>query len=200
MNRRCAVGAMVAVLSLVFRPAWGGSPSGKSRTFLAGEITMSADLPTTDTPSFTSTPINPLKKGDQVAAMTSEDQAWSVAKLKMQVGKTEVAYPVLAIIKCADDDFRTLFPATFKAKKEIKAGETLHADGYSIESSRAIKAGDSIPVTFASNSYLSLEASEGNKDQKSAKPWLIVFKEDMKPETRSLAIEAWRIVTEHVAE
>jgi hypothetical protein len=199
----------LALLSILFTTAGPQSAvaqisinsdaSGKSRTFMVGEITMRADLPTTNTASFTSTPVHPLKKGDKVAAMTAQDQAWSVDRHPLQVGRVDIAYPVLATVKCSDGNFRTLYPAILKAKKDIRAGETLHADGYSIESSHAIMAGDSIPIIVVSSSYLSLEASEGSKVQSQAKPWLTVFKEDMKPEERSSAIEAWRIEAEHVS-
>ena len=162
--------------------------SGKTRTFLGGTISISGDIQTIETNSFTCTPVQPFKKGDKVAAMVSDDQAWSVDKMPLQVGTSQVQYPILAMVKCSGD-FHIIFPAVLKAKIDIKAGGALKADGYQIEAKRAVKAGESISVLLIDDSLLSVEASD-------AKPWFTAYKDDTKPSDRAALVEAWKVENE----
>jgi hypothetical protein len=54
--------------------------SGKTRTFLAGQLSVARDITSVENKSFVCTVLVPLKKDDTIAAMTSEDQAWSIQK------------------------------------------------------------------------------------------------------------------------
>jgi hypothetical protein len=171
--------------------------SGKTTTFLAGEISIGGDIAAIETKSFTCTPVQPLKKGAKVAAMLSDDQAWSADTHTLQIGTNQVAYPILAMVK-SSDGFHSLFPAVLKAKTDIKAGETLRSDGYQIEAKRAVKAGDSIPVLFIGDSLLSVEAATGAKNKGEAEPWFAAYKDDTKASDHAALVEAWRLENEHV--
>jgi hypothetical protein len=202
---------VVVTLATLVVPAWSnhafcqGIPSvsistdksGKTRTFLAGAISIRGDISALETKSFTCTPVYPLKKGDKVAAMVSDDQAWSPDTHLLQVGTNQVAYPIFAMVKSADG-FHSVFPAILKAKTDIKAGETLRSDGYQIEAKRAVKAGDSIPVLFVGDSLLSVEAATGAKNKGEAEPWFAAYKDDTKASDRAALVEAWRLENEHV--
>src|SRR5579859_4638480 len=102
------------------------------RTFFAGEVSIGGDISAVETSSFTCTPVQPFKKGDKVAAMVSDNQAWSVDKRSLQVGSNKVAYPILAMVKSAES-FVVIFPGVLKAKTDINVGETVRSDGYQIE-------------------------------------------------------------------
>ena len=170
----------------------------KSRTFFAGEISMKADLSATETKLFTCTPVQPFKKGDKVAAIVSDDQAWSVDKLPLQVGTNQVPYPVMASVK-SSDGFHSIFPAVLKAKTDIKAGETLRSDGYQIETKRAVKASETISVLVIGGSAIfSVEAAEGAKDRGVAKPWFTAYKDGTKLSDSAPLLEAWRLENDHV--
>ena len=170
-------------------------PSGKSRAFLSGAISISGDIQTIETKSFTCIPVKAFKKGDKVAAMLSDDQAWSVDKMPLQVGTNKVQFPILAMVKCSDG-FHGIFPAVLKMKADVVAGETLKADGYQIDSNRAVKAGNSISVLLIGDSLLSAEAAEEVKNKSESKPWFTAHKDEMKPGERAALVEAWRIENE----
>ena len=174
-----------------------GGTAGTHKAFLAGAISIDGDISTVETKSFTCTPLFPLKKGDKVAAMLSDDQAWSVDKLPLQVGAIQIAYPILAMLKSADA-FHALFPAILKTKAEIKVGETLHADGYRIEAKRAFRVAESIPVLRVGDSFLSVEAAAGVKEKGKEGPSFAAYKEDTKANEVGALVEAWRIENEHV--
>jgi hypothetical protein len=187
--------------------------TGKSRTFLGGQLQMSADFQAFENNSFSYTPVQPLRKGDVVAAMVSEGQAWSVdtagARQRVQdekgyptKGRTSsgevttmlAEYPVAAIVKTSDGKFCALHPAILKAKIDTKAGNVVHSDGYQIEVQRSFKAGEAIPVLVVGDGILSIEATHVD----GSKPSFAAFKDDMKPNARASAIEAWRTAKEHV--
>jgi hypothetical protein len=174
-----------------------GGTAGTQKAFLAGAISIGGDISTIETKSFTCTPLFPLKKGDKVAAMLSDEQAWSVDKLPLQVGTIQVAYPILAMLKSADA-FHAIFPAVLKTKAEIKVGETLRADGYRIEAKRAFRAGESIPVLRVGDSFLSVEAGAGLKDKGKEEPLFAAYKEDTTISEVVALVEAWRIENKHV--
>jgi hypothetical protein len=173
--------------------------SGKARSFVAGEISVSGDIPAIETKSFTCTPVRKFKKGDKVATMTSADgdQAWSVEEHSFRVGTNQVAYPILALVKCSDGA-HGLFPSVLKINTDIRVGETLKSDGYQIEAMRAVKAGESISVLRSGESLLSVETADAGKDRSEAKPWFTAFKDDVKASARAALVEAWRTVNEHV--
>jgi hypothetical protein len=207
ISRLAAATLLILVAMAWSRPAFcQGIPSismstdknGKTRTFLAGAISIRDDLSAIETKSFTCTPVYPLKKGDKVAAMISDDQAWSADTHSLLVGTNQVAYPILAMVKFADG-FHSVFPAILKTKTDIKAGETLRSDGYQIEAKRAVKAGESIPVLFIGDSLLSVEAVEGTKNKSETKPWFTAYKDDTKASDRSALVGVWGLVNEHVA-
>ncbi len=171
---------------------------GKSRTFLAGAFELGADVLTNDSKAFTCAPVRPLKKGAKVSAMTSEDQAWSVAKHSFKVGEKNVRYPVVGMAKCSDGNFQRFIAATTTVKVDIKAGEVLHSDGFQIEAKKDIKAGESFPTIIVGDSPMSIEpAPQAKDDTAKPKPCLTIFKDDVKPNARSVSLEAWGISKEH---
>lgn len=169
--------------------------TSNARAFLAGQTSINgdiaADLPTFEKGILTCALVQPLKKGDVVAVMVSEDQAWSI-------DKTPAGYPIVATVKTSDGEFRSLFPAVLKATISIKAGTVLHSGHYDIETMRSIKDGDSIPVIFTGRSLLSVGAVEGTRKGGEAQPWFTVFQVEAKPDDRRGAIEAWRIENDYV--
>jgi hypothetical protein len=90
------------------------------RTLLAGGISVTGDISAIETKSFTCTPVQLFKKGDKVAAMVSQDKMWSIDKLPLQVGKSQVTYPILAIVKSLDGFYNIISPAVLKTKIDIK--------------------------------------------------------------------------------
>jgi len=170
--------------------------TGKSRTFLAGELTISQDITAVlhafDNPIFTCTLVNPIKKGDVVAAMVSDDQAWSI-------DKTQMGYPILGMMKSSDGEFHSAFPAVLKVKIAVKPGTVLHSGKYNIEATQSIKAGASIPVFLVDNALLSINASRGIRNGSKAQPFFMVFASNAKPDEQRAVIEAWRIEKNHVS-
>ena len=175
-----------------------GPASGGSKTFFAGSFKISQDvgavLRTLDNNSFACTLIQPLENGTEIAAMTSEDQAWSIAK-------TPGGYPIEGMVKSSDGKFRSIFPAVLKAKVDIRAGAVLHSGRYDIETQRPIKAGDSIPALFiGGRSLLSIDSSGVAGRASAARPWFTVFEGDAKPDERRAVVEAWAVEENHVAD
>jgi len=127
--------------------------------------------------------------------MTSEDQAWSLAKHSMQVGARQIDYPIWAMVKCADG-WHTIFPAVLKLKTDIKPGAVVRVDGFQIDSKRAARAGDSISiilVAFAGGfSMVSIQTQQSS-------PWFTAYKDDLAPAGRPAALEAWRAALDYVA-
>lgn len=175
--------------------------SGKSRTYLLGSISMGADLPIVETSMFKCTPVLPLKKGDEIAAMTSVDGAWSVTSKPLQVGSKTVEYPVMATLKCSHG-VHSVFLALMSLKSEIKAGQKTIADGYQIEAKRAVRVGDSISVLVIPQSPLfgivAIEDTKESSKKGEAEPIFIAQKAEANPEDKAVLIEAWRLVREHV--
>jgi len=169
--------------------------TSNARAFLAGQTSIdgdvAADLPTFENGILTCALVQPLKKGDVVAVMVSEDQSWSI-------DRTPTGYPIVATVKTSDGKFRSLFPAVLKAMISIRAGTVLHSGHYDIETMRSIKDGDSIPVVFTGRSLLSVGAVEGTRKGGEARPWFTVFEADAKPDDRRGTIEAWRIENDYV--
>jgi hypothetical protein len=158
--------AAVAIGIVIFwnaQPAISIPADSNARTFLAGEITVSVDLASVANKAFTFTLVHPLKAGDVIAAMTSDDQAWSIDKIPLLIGTNKVQYPILASIKSSDGNFHTVLPGVLKSKVSINAGVAVHFGGYQIDVDRPVKAGESISsllVAFAGGySFLSVEAA-----------------------------------------
>jgi hypothetical protein len=161
----------------------------KPRAFLAGAISISGDIPAIETKSFTCTPIHLFKKGDKVAAMMSDDGALSVAKLPLQVGASQVAYPNLAIVKSSGAFYRPV-PALLKTKTDIKSGVTVRLDGYTVETRRTVKSGDIIAVLIISDSLLSAETAEGAKGRSETQPWFAAYKDATNLSDRAASVNA----------
>jgi len=195
INMKTTINRPLALLCIAL--ACGGGRATFAQTFLAGKITVKGDIPAIDNKAFACTQVR--VKGEEFASMTSEDQAWSIDKMPLLIGTTDVGYPMMAMLKCSDGNFCDVFPVILKAKIEIKAGELIHSDGYAIDVKRSVKAGDSIPAIRVGKTFvLSVEAAEGAKTSGEAEPWFTALKEDTKANDRSTAIEAWRIETAHV--
>jgi hypothetical protein len=172
--------------------------TGKSRTFLAGNIQISQDVAAAlhafDGSIFTCTLVHPLVKGQIIAAIVSEDQGWSIEK-------TPSGYPIQGMVKSSNGEFHSLFPAILKAKIDIKPGAVLHSGNYNIETNQFVKAGDSIPVFLVGKrAILSIKAAEGAGNGSKIQPLLMVFASDAKPDERRAAVEAWQIEKKHVSQ
>lgn len=171
---------------------------GKYRTFLAGQVDVKSDLDAgAEYNWFGYKAAHPLKKGDKIATQMSEDQIWSMERHSMQVGMKQAEYPIIAEVKGADGKFRSLLPAILKVKSDISPGSVIQADGFELETKRLLKAGDSISMLLVGNALLSIEAAEGSNQTDGARPFFTVFKTGTQPDERVLAMESWRIVTEH---
>ena len=197
--------------------------NSKTKMLLAGQLEIALDFQAVENNSFSYTPVQPLMKGDVVAAMVSEDQAWSIntagerqsrqdEKGYPSKGRTSsreltavlATYPVVAMVKTSDGKVHSLYPAIFKAKTDIKAGDVVDSEGYQIETRRSVKAEEPVPVlivedgtgrTPVASAILSLEAALSP----ALKPSLAAFQDSMKQKDRASAIEAWRTEKEHVA-
>lgn len=183
--------------------------SGKTRTFLASQFTIPTGFSglfyNVDNSIFTCTLVQPLKEGDTIATIASHDQSWSAAKTPLLIGTDRVQYPIFATMTFSNGNTRAPLPAVLKFKIDIKAGAVLHstADAKSntfiIETKKAIKAGDSIPVLFINGpSILSVEATAKTKASSGSQPWFIAFVTESKPDDKRESIEAWRIEKDYV--
>lgn len=166
-------------------------------------VTLSGDIDGVTNKAFICRLLHPLKKGDKLDSRMSFalGQGWAFQTCPMRIGTQQVAYPISALVRCSDGKAQNLFPAVMEVKIDIKAGEVVHSEGYQIESSRSVKAGESIPSLFVGeSSVLSIETAEGTNTTKDVRPCITAFKEDVKPNDRSTAIEAWRIEKERVGQ
>lgn len=152
-----------------------------------------------ETKAFTSTPAQSIKTDAKLPAMfevgktMEENKLWSVSKTSLQVGNSQVTYPIVALMKG-----RALIAEVLKVKTDIKAGEVLREDNYEIRVSRTVKTGDVVPVLRIigdrSIALLSIEASSDGK------PWFIAAESDLRPGALPLNIEVWEIERQHVAQ
>jgi hypothetical protein len=176
-----------------------------------GQIDVSFDFSAFERKAFTCTPVQPLSKGDVLAAMGSGDGSWIVNTVADRQGKEGVAdlpsgpggemlaaYPIIAMLRTSDSRVHILLPVILKSKTDINAGKALHSGGYQIEASRSVKEGESICVIYDSGVLMSVEASGAAPKGGRPKPWFTVFKDDSKLKDRASAIEAWRIEKRHV--
>jgi hypothetical protein len=194
MSIALSIGWSTVLLAQIPAISMSRGPDGKMRTFLAGQVSIGADITPVDNKTFTCSTVQPLKKGDNIAAKTSDDQAWSADKYSFKIGDNTVNYPIMAMVKCSDGNFQVLFAATTTIKVDIKAGEVIHSEDFEIEAKRAVKAGEIIPTILVGNSPISIEAGPQAKDSSDKpKPFLTIFKDDVKKEDRALALEAWEV-------
>ena len=144
--------------------------------------------------AFACTPVHPLKKGDTLAADISNYEIWGREHAQLSVGTYNVKHPILGLVaetfkdKDGSEYFKyvTVYPTVCKAKTDIKAGVALHSSGYVIETSRSVKAGDSIPAVCVYGDEI-LSVGAGSE----ARPWFTAFPEGTKSDPRSHAIEVW---------
>ncbi len=182
--------------------------SGKTRTFLASQLTVSKGLAdmfsTVDINLFTCTLVQPFKEGDLIGAMASQDQAWSISTVALSVGTKDIQYPIMAELQGSDGGMRGLSPAMLTFKTDIKAGDVLHSNDFDIETKRSFKAGDSIPVLYIQGGsglwLLSVEAADATVPMTESKPLFtaISISKDATPDNRRATIEAWRTENGHV--
>jgi len=212
VHKKAVFAIAARVLVGLVELAWIGGPTvasaqnsqpsttvGGGHAFLAGEISVGGDISVIETKLFTCTPVQLFKKGDKIPAMLEIEQTgnkeWSISNHPLQIGTSQVAYPIAAIVTTSDGVGYALFPAVLKAKTDIEAGKMLHSDGYQIETRRAVKAGDSISVFFiigsGAYSLLSIETAGDGK------PWFSAFTDDMKLNARTSALETWQITRAH---
>jgi hypothetical protein len=169
--------------------------TANAQVSMAGAMFVPKDFKTTfatiDNEAFTCTLVDDwmrtkAKEGDQLAAMVSRGQAFSMDE--------EAGFPTLAMITGADGVMRVLMPAVVKFKIDVKVGAVLHLNGYDIHTSRTIKAGDSIPVLYINGpAILSVGAAGGVKAGARATPWFSAFRTDAT--NRAATIGVWRIET-----
>lgn len=177
-------------------PAWIVR-SGK--IYAASQITNDIDPPEVDKSTFTWKMVHPLKKGSLAFMERGEkgqNVAWSVSTYSFDVGQNRVSYPIEAIVPpCSGGWCHLMLLGIFKAKIDIKAGDTLRMDGYQIRAGRTVRAGDTIPVlSWGYTEYLSIEAANDGE------PWLTAFRDETNPSDRASTLEAWRTENERVAE
>ena len=126
---------------------------------------------------------------------------WSEDTVQLEDGNDVYQYPILAMVKCADGNYHGIFPAVLKTKVNYKAGQLIHANGYAINASYPVKAGDVIPVLCIGNkegdapSLLSIEATKGA----GAKPWFSAFPDCATMKDNDIAISAWRTEKERAS-
>jgi hypothetical protein len=197
--------AVVCVGGLVSTSALNSQPSvmiQNGKTFMAGEMTVGADIPPIETQAFTCTTIQPIKKGDKVAGYFEVGQAgqnklWSVATHAFEVGANQVAYPIMAIVPSSDGAGHSLIAAILQAKTGIAAGSSLRADGYQIETERAVAAGESIPALYViGQNTIALLSIAASGERKSV---FAAFADGMGSGVRASFIETWQLENDHVA-
>jgi hypothetical protein len=125
---------------------------GKSSVSLGGQITLPDGVAKSfgdiDNTTFKCSIVSGMRKylfsrakaGDTLAAMVSDDRAVSM--------DTEAGHPVMAMIKGSDGSFRTVIPATLVFKTDVQPGTVLRVEGFDVEVTRPIKAGESIPALY----------------------------------------------------
>lgn len=196
---------LVCIGGLTSTSAQNSQPSTmiqNGKAFVAGEITVGADIPAIETKLFICTTVQPFKKGDKVAGFFEIGQAgqnklWSLVRHSFQVGASQIAYPIMAIVPSSDGAGHSLIAATLQAKTDIAAGARLNADGYRIETERAVATGESIPVLYViGKGNIALLSIAASSDRKLI---FAAFADGMDSGGRSSALETWQLENEHVA-
>lgn len=137
-------------------------------------------------------PVHPLKEGDVIVADISNQEIWSRDTAPLFVGTQKVTRPILGLIGEADltgFTLNTIYPAVCKSKIDIKAGVPIHIGGYTVEASRSVKAGDSIPAVCIDGLVI-FSVGEGSE----ARPWLTAFPDtiNMNNFAHGRAAEVWK--------
>lgn len=124
------------------------------------------------------------KGGDTLPAMVSSDRAIST--------DTEAGYPVMAMIEAPDGNYRILIPAILAFKVDLEPGAKLFSNGFDIETTRSIKAGESIPVLYVGGqALLSTEASAITRGNGSpSEPAVRIF---LGSSNRIAIVATWRV-------
>jgi hypothetical protein len=162
--------------------------------------------------AFMSAPATPIKIGKALGANfvigSGTKQIWSIEDHDFLVGTRTVTYPAVGIVDCSESDPAgnfTVIASTTTFAMDIKAGEVLHSDGYAIEASRSIKAGDRVPtLLLAGGEFAIVSMEQGPKSENKVgdaepRPWLTIFKETFKPANRAFALEVWDITNKYVS-
>ena len=172
----------------------------REEAFLAGQLSISFDISDRVIGPFTSAPVERFKSGDTFAAMMSSNEAWSEDTRFLPIGPVSrnlARCSILAMVRCSDG-VHTVFPVVLTPTAAVEAGKMVHSGGYRIEARGAVKAGDRILATDIGDAVLSIatveEAASAATAASNERPWVAVFKDDMKPSRRVSAIEAWLIV------
>jgi hypothetical protein len=197
--------------------------AASGQVFLGGQLNISGDIQAFENAAFTCTPVQPLRKGDVLAARVSQDLGLSIdtAGDRQRVqdqkgyetkGRTSPSdltpalakYPVILMAR-TQSGFVGLFPAVLKVKVDIGTGTVLRSGpyqigGYQIEATRVVKAGESIPVLVAADAILSIEGAKAATKDGDATPWFVAVKDGADPQTRAAAIQAWRTESKLVSQ
>lgn len=195
------VGAVSVATAQVPAISMSRDASGKTRTFIAGQLNVSqafaALLRNLDNTIFTCTLVQPLQAGDVLAVQSSDDQVWSVNRVPL-AGMPNKQYSIIAAVTPADGDRRVIVPALVKFKRDIESGAVLRSDdspAVEIETQRAVKAGQSIPVFFVTDllvravpSVLSVEDAARPPSDLSIRAYYDAHKSEMDQ------IHAWHIL------
>lgn len=146
-------------------------------TFETAQLTVTQELSSlfydVDNDIFACTLANgPLQQGDVIDVMASKNQTWSVNTVPLPVGTAKIKCPIIGAVKGLNGDVQVLLPALMRFKVDIPAGRVLHSTGslgFDIESTRSIKAGDTIAVLFVSGpATLAIEATDRTADKSEA--------------------------------
>ncbi|MGA8028661.1 MAG: hypothetical protein WB992_16070 [Bryobacteraceae bacterium] len=128
-------------------------------------------------------------KGFTVAARVSNDGAVSVMRDEIS------GYPLVVTTKSKDGSTVLSLPGAIKFKIDLKSHVVIHADGFDIESTRDIKAGESFPALCVNGeAILSIEASgKMNASTSQRTPVVQIFSAVTR--NRTPAILLWRFET-----
>jgi hypothetical protein len=160
----------------------------ESGVSFAGAIKLTGDIPSLDNKAFACTQAPYIKNGSQFAARGS----WSMDTDSVEVDGRAADVPTIAMLSCSDGSSLCVFPAVLKAKIDMKAGEIIHSDGYEIQTTRAVKAGETIAVFRVGDTSVVSVASDGKgANADASNPWFTAFKEATKTSDRSVSIDAW---------
>jgi hypothetical protein len=171
-----------------------GAPPAPSQA----DISVDGDISPIDMPAFTCTPVAIFKDGDKVPALISENEAWSVTTMPLQLGTASVSFPILATIKNAAGETEVLVPAILKIKTQINPGTPLHANGLQMTTTRTLQVGEILPVLAVGDSVLSLDASSNPQKPADIKPSFTIFPDDCPAAEQAFHIAAWATELKHV--
>lgn len=180
---------------------------GQQKTLTVGDVpsTVSGKV-------FMSTPVVQLKKGEVRRANfiigNGTQSVWDVRVHEFVMREHTIKYPVIGIVSCASsaaDGGCSVIASTTVVTADLSAGEEVHSDGYMVQATRAVKAGEKVPTMLFiwknGQSMTSIEASSEGKSKDDAakqRPWLTIFDERLQPGDRTHIVDAWRSSKEAV--